>query len=608
MDIRIVSICERTIHLGFSALFLLMPLLVCPLTYELFEFPKILFVYVVTVVIAAGFLIKMVVLRAYRKPCFEQSREVCFEPVEEQGSGFSTPPRLRGRSNSRTRWSSGFLLNTKYQIPDTIWFLKSNPLFLPIFLYLLFFTLSTLFSTHPYTSVFGYYSRFHGGLLSLICYVSLFFIYIAEFRNRPKKMLSLVRCLSSAALLVSLYGVLQHFGIDRDYWVQDSQARVFSTLGQPNWLAAWLLMVLPLSWVFYFSSRFFLLDTCYLLLSTLLFASFWFTYSLSGLLGFAVVVTAFLLLAPRKILSENRGKLALLVICYLLLAASCPGLFAPRVRSVWESLTAGGIRPALADSSVAARDAPPLQLPGGDTAEIRRIVWRGSLDLWKSSPKNMLLGTGPETFAYNFLPFRPVELNQTSEWEFLYNRSHNEYLDILCNTGILGLGSYLFLVGMFLWWGIEKVQSSKFKVQNSKFKGSRLRLSTSSRLRSNNNSLYSSSLPRSMFRACREACFEQSREARFESVEKQSKLATGRELKVQSFRANGSDLPLMLNTKYLILDTRYLLPALLSGWVSLLVTNFFGFSVVPTAFLFWLYPAICYAPEFATGEMGSISG
>jgi len=42
-------------------------------------------------------------------------------------------------------------------------------------------------------------------------------------------------------------------------------------------------------------------------------------------------------------------------------------------------------------------------------------------------------------------------------------------------------------------------------------------------------------------------------------------------------------------------NRQVLLPALFSGWVSLLVTNFFGFSVVSAALLFWLYPAICFA-------------
>jgi tetratricopeptide (TPR) repeat protein len=39
----------------------------------------------------------------------------------------------------------------------------------------------------------------------------------------------------------------------------------------------------------------------------------------------------------------------------------------------------------------------------------------------------------------------------------------------------------------------------------------------------------------------------------------------------------------------------YLVLALLSGYISLLITNFFGFSVVPTSVLFYLFPALAIA-------------
>ena len=430
---RAVSTCARAIYWSFGGLFLLTPLVVCPQTHELFEFPKLLFVYALTVVIVAAFLIKR----------------------------FLNPTRI-----------------------------PKNPLGTPTLLYVSCFLLSTAFSIHAHTSIFGYYSRFHGGLLSLLAYISLFFIYVVEFRGQPRKVLTTSRLLLGSAFIVSLYGVFQHLGIDQSYWIQDSAARVFSTLGQPNWLAAWLVMVLPLSWVFYLQAKTRLLVTGYWLLSITLFASFWFTYSLSGVLGFLVTVLVFAALAPKEIIVRNKRKVLLLITSYLLLAVLQPGLFAPRMRSLWEGLVRA--------PQILAATAQPLT-PGGDTAEIRGIVWRGALNLWRSSPKNALLGTGPETFAYAFLPFRPEGLNQTSEWDFLYNKAHNEYIDILCGTGLLGLGPYLFLVGSFLWWGMKAVKS-----------------------------------------------------------------CSGR-----------------------------LLPALLAGWASLLVTNFFGFAVVPTALLFWLYPAIC---------------
>jgi tetratricopeptide (TPR) repeat protein len=42
--------------------------------------------------------------------------------------------------------------------------------------------------------------------------------------------------------------------------------------------------------------------------------------------------------------------------------------------------------------------------------------------------------------------------------------------------------------------------------------------------------------------------------------------------------------------------------ALLSGFIGILVTNFFGFSIVPTTLLFFLFPAFSYSLNFEDGK------
>ena len=78
--------------------------------------------------------------------------------------------------------------------------------------------------------------------------------------------------------------------------------------------------------------------------------------------------------------------------------------------------------------------------------------------------KNDTLGMGTETFAFAFYQFRPVGHNLTSEWDFLYNKAHNEYLNYLATTGIFGLGSYLLFIGTFIAW-FTRTQISNLKSQ-----------------------------------------------------------------------------------------------------------------------------------------------
>jgi cytochrome c-type biogenesis protein CcmH/NrfG len=60
------------------------------------------------------------------------------------------------------------------------------------------------------------------------------------------------------------------------------------------------------------------------------------------------------------------------------------------------------------------------------------------------------LGSGVETFGYSYYQDRPQEHNLVSEWDFLYNKAHNEFLNFLATTGIFGLGSYCLLLATFL--------------------------------------------------------------------------------------------------------------------------------------------------------------
>jgi putative inorganic carbon (hco3(-)) transporter len=62
-----------------------------------------------------------------------------------------------------------------------------------------------------------------------------------------------------------------------------------------------------------------------------------------------------------------------------------------------------------------------------------------------------------ETFAYSYYSFRPIEHNLVSEWDFLYNKAHNEYLNYLATTGILGIGTYLLVILVFLYVSFKKI-------------------------------------------------------------------------------------------------------------------------------------------------------
>jgi len=440
----VITWFANSIPFLFNFLFFFVPLVLFPKTSELFEFNKVVLVYATTIIIVSSWLIKMV-----------SEKKIIF---------------------------------------------RRTILDYPILIFLLIQLISVFFSIDVHTSIFGYYSRFHGGFLSSLSYSLLYWAYVSNMNFSTTK--KAVRITLVSAMLVSIYGVLERFGIDKNIWVQDVQNRIFSTLGQPNWLAAWLTGLIPITWMLIISggqkNKF---RNGLLALFSLFFLALLYTRSRSGILGFTASYFIFwigyyFIYKNFKPILKSFIQITFAIVLVTLVAGTP---WTPSLSDMFK-------KPNVAETQTTnIITGPALEIGGTESGEIRKIVWRGALNIWKGYP---VFGSGVETFAYSYYNFRPVEHNLVSEWDFLYNKAHNEYLNFLATTGTAGFLSYLALLA---------------------------------------TSIYIFILP---------------------YLNKHKLKQTQR-------------------------DEKHLLPlALLSGFSSLMVTNFFGFSVVPVALLLFLFPAM----------------
>ncbi|KKT81119.1 MAG: hypothetical protein UW80_C0058G0007 [Microgenomates group bacterium GW2011_GWC1_44_9] len=248
------------IQFSFYTLFFVTPLLLWPFTSEVFEFNKMMFVYAMTIIIAAAWAI-----RSFQEKKFEIAR---------------------------------------------------TPLDLPLMLFLTSQIASTIFSIDRHTSLWGYYSRFHGGLVSTLCYVILFYALVTHFSGQAKAVRNLLYTILATAAITSFYALLERMGIDKHIWVQDVQNRVFSTLGQPNWLSAYLVAILPLSLFGAMNTKNLNLRLLNIFLSLLFLTAIIFTRSQSGIGAMAVVLIAFAIIA-----SVQKKQIKILLGLAVLLAA-----------------------------------------------------------------------------------------------------------------------------------------------------------------------------------------------------------------------------------------------------------------------------------------------
>lgn len=473
---------EKILTYSFYALAFLVPLVLFPKSSELFEFNKMVLTYALTTVIVAAWLCRMIL-----------EKKIVF---------------------------------------------RRTFLDIPLLLFLISQSFSTIISIDRRTSLLGYYSRFHGGLLSSFSYSLLYWAYVSNMKRAQS--LKFIKITLASASLVSIYGILQHFGIDEHIWVQDVRHRVFSTLGQPNWLAAWLTALSPLVWSFALISKLksqnsdtqtkHLKILPWFILSIIFFITLLYTKSRSGIFAFVIsdlifwATSGFYWLRKRRV-SDILSLFLLFNFSFLILIALTGTPWTPSLGQILKSSSL-----ATNDQQPTTVSGPALEVGGTESGQIRKIVWKGALEIWKAYP---VLGSGVETFGLSYYKFRPVEHNLVSEWDYLYNKAHNEFLNYAATTGSVGLVAYIVIILFSL------LQISNFKLKTSK----------------------------------------QSLGSNFKNSKIMSLLGQWR---IKN--------PFGFSTE--ISPTSHLNIALLSGFLSILVTNFFGFSVVPVALQFFLYPAV----------------
>lgn len=433
---------ERIIPYSFYLLFFLTPLFWTSLNYELFEYNKMILTYGFTLVIVGAWLLKMIDRKSL--------------------------------------------------------ILNRTPLDIPLLLFLAANILSTIFSMDTHTSIWGYYSRSNGGLLSLISYLLLYFAFVSNMNLQHVK--NILKFALASGFLISIWAIFEHFGVsvscvilrgefNDGCWIQDVQARVFASLGQPNWLAAYLAMLIFPALYFLLSAPTRILRTTYYILLTSLYLAFTFTYSRGPTLGLIggmlVFIISLLFERGRKLTTSLPAMLSPETLRLSMRAgrkarqAGPLSSFGRRIILVFASflivniLFGSALTSFRLVSKFAAPTRPGINLPvstsgtqlengGTESGQIRFIVWQGALEIFKHNP---IFGSGLETFAYSYYQYRPASHNLTSEWDFLYNKAHNEYLNYLSTTGIVGFGTYMTVIVYFVYWCTRKLVS---KTQDNK--------------------------------------------------------------------------------------------------------------------------------------------
>lgn len=344
-------------------------------------------------------------------------------------------------------------------------FIIKIPLISVVIALAVLYILSTIFSVTWRVSLLGSYQRLQGTFTTL-SYLVIFTSMVANLRERAQ-VERLITTIVLASLPVSMYGVLQRYKIDPIPWGGDTSIRIASNMGNSIFVAAYLIMVFPLTIVRIVQAFSAILkDEHYLWSQVARGTIYVFTASLqviaiymSGSRGPALGLMAgafftFLLLSVywRKrwlTLSIVTGTLVLTI--FLIVFNIPDGPF--------ETLR----------TSPAIGRFGRLLDPDSNSALVRKYIWQGAADLvaphqpieYPDGSKDVfnflrpIIGYGPESMYVAYNPFYIPELAQVEKRNASPDRSHNETWDALVITGILGIIVYLTLFTLVFYYGLK---------------------------------------------------------------------------------------------------------------------------------------------------------
>jgi|GEM_PF-1148549 O-antigen ligase/tetratricopeptide (TPR) repeat protein len=293
--------------------------------------------------------------------------------------------------------------------------------------------LSSFLSDNSGLSFFGSYGR-RQGFNTLIFYLLFFLLLIFNLKSFSSiKRLIGVWLLSSAA--VCFYGLAQIFNFDPIAWSEPFSltGRIFSTLGQPNFLSQFLILSIPFCfYAIIFLARRFLIR---LLLFVLFFAQFFclfFTLSRAAALGLAaeIVVAGFFILWIK-----GKKKIAYILSALLFIITISVGVYffaLPTDNQIKFFL--GGRLESVFD------------LKHGAT-KARFNYWQAAIaEIKTENLRQKLLGHGPETlwvvFARHYQPGWALDEN-INVWA---DSAHNLFFDIILSFGFFGLAAYFLFI------------------------------------------------------------------------------------------------------------------------------------------------------------------
>ena len=328
------------------------------------------------------------------------------------------------------------------QINQLIDFDRINQVLL---LYYMILLISLFFATNIRLAIQGNLYR-QEGFSTLIVYGLLFIAARKQVILNDKK----VKMILMSACIVSLYGLLQYYSLEffpRDF-MRVGWVAAFSTIGNPNFLGSYLVLMLPLTYYLFVIKK----SKSALLSFVLLFWCLLATNTRGAWIGALVSFTFLFCYGGIRIKNNKKiflritilAAISLIIIFAFNMASN--NLFSERVVSISK------------DIETAIEGKENAKYAGSN----RFYIWSKVLILIQNKP---MFGYGIENLQIPFVKYFGEDSLKTFGYVLPVDKAHNEFLHIAVSSGVPSLCMYLFFVFLI----ILKYIKSRMKSQLSTF-------------------------------------------------------------------------------------------------------------------------------------------
>jgi len=305
-----------------------------------------------------------------------------------------------------------------------------SPLIMSLVIFWIIMLAATATSVQQSFSIWGNIYK-NQGFMTWSHYVLFFFILITFLSDKKywKFLINTVILVGMVVGLISLWQMLKN----------GFTSMPSATLNNSNYLAAYLVLLIPVTLAFFLRKKSYFLGAALTLQAIALLA----TQTRGAYLGLVIALFVFSFLYLKYIKNCKKSKLLTVFIVTPMLLAAFYILLAltPARQYIQEKFP----------SSVRFLDIKSIYNTGGPRLEAWQAGWHAMLN-------KPILGYGPENFFVAFDEFYSGSQDHNgslaiegSLWESWFDKAHNFIFDIGVTTGFLGLFAYMAIFASAIW-------------------------------------------------------------------------------------------------------------------------------------------------------------